>query len=159
MTPHGLVKNLWVNVYVKQQQQQQKQQQQRHWNTSSQRHNAKLQQAVRPHGDHRKEMQTKVVCTSLPFIRSDQHHLARHSEKGKKTRQTKKKKKERSGKTTSRNGQAWRSPSPRGQLRTKNNAGNWLWIRLWCSDNQRSKGQVKMKERACIINIIISGNV
>ena len=38
--------------------------------------------------DHRKETQTAVVWSCLPFIRSDQNHLARHSEKGKKTRQT-----------------------------------------------------------------------
>ena len=38
--------------------------------------------------DHRKEMQTAVVWPCLLFIRSGQNHLARHSEKGKKTRQT-----------------------------------------------------------------------
>ena len=48
--------------------------------------------------DHHKEMQTAVVWSCLLFIRSGQNHLARHSERGKKTRQTKKK---RGGKTTS----------------------------------------------------------
>ena len=38
--------------------------------------------------DHRKETQTVVVWSSLPFNRSGKNHLARHSEKGKKTRQT-----------------------------------------------------------------------
>ena len=38
--------------------------------------------------DHRKETQIAVVRTCLPFIRSGQNHLARHSERGKKTRQT-----------------------------------------------------------------------
>ena len=38
--------------------------------------------------DHNKEMQTVVVWSCLPFIRSGQNHLARHSERGKKTRQT-----------------------------------------------------------------------
>ena len=33
-------------------------------------------------------MQTAVVWTCVLFIRSGQNHLARHSEKGKKTRQT-----------------------------------------------------------------------
>ena len=33
------------------------------------------------------EMQTSVVWSCLPFIGSDQNHLARHSERGKKTRQ------------------------------------------------------------------------
>ena len=36
----------------------------------------------------RKVTQTAVVWTCLPFIRSGQNHLARHSVKGKKTRQT-----------------------------------------------------------------------
>ena len=38
--------------------------------------------------DHRKEAQTAVVRSCIPFIRSDQNHLTRHSERGKKTRQT-----------------------------------------------------------------------
>ena len=38
--------------------------------------------------DHRKETQTAVVWSCLPFIRSGQNHLAMHSERGKRTRQT-----------------------------------------------------------------------
>ena len=38
--------------------------------------------------DHLNETHTEVVWTCLPFIRSGQTHLARHSEKEKKTRQT-----------------------------------------------------------------------
>ena len=38
--------------------------------------------------DHHTETQTAVVWSCLPFIRSGQNHLARHSERGKKTRQT-----------------------------------------------------------------------
>ena len=38
--------------------------------------------------DNRKETQTAVVWSCFPFIRSGQNHLARHSERGKKTRQT-----------------------------------------------------------------------
>ena len=37
---------------------------------------------------HRKETHTAVVWSCLPFIRSSQNHLARHSERGKKIRQT-----------------------------------------------------------------------
>ena len=37
---------------------------------------------------HRKETQIAVVWSCFPFIRSGQNHLARHSEKGKKTKQT-----------------------------------------------------------------------
>ena len=39
--------------------------------------------------DHHKETQTVVVLSCLPFIKSGQNHLARHSERGKKTRPTK----------------------------------------------------------------------
>ena len=38
--------------------------------------------------DDRKETQTAVVWSCFPFMRSGQNHLARHSERGKKTRQT-----------------------------------------------------------------------
>ena len=38
--------------------------------------------------DHCKEMQTAMVWSCFPFIRSGQNHLARHSERGKMTRQT-----------------------------------------------------------------------
>ena len=38
--------------------------------------------------DRCKETQTAVVWSCLPFIRSGQNHLARHSKRGKKTRQT-----------------------------------------------------------------------
>ena len=43
---------------------------------------------TRRHPDDRKETQTAVVWSCLPFIRTGQNHLARHSERGKKTRQT-----------------------------------------------------------------------
>ena len=41
--------------------------------------------------DDRKEMQTAVVWSCFPFIGSGQNHLARHSERRKKTRQTEEK--------------------------------------------------------------------
>ena len=44
--------------------------------------------ATRRPPDHRKEAETAVIWSCLPFIRSGQIHLARHSERGKKTRQT-----------------------------------------------------------------------
>ena len=40
--------------------------------------------------EHRKQTQTEIVWTCLPFIRTEQNHLARHSERGKKTRQAEK---------------------------------------------------------------------
>ena len=48
---------------------------------------AKIQQATR-RPDHCKATQTAVAWSCLPFIRSGQNHLGRHSERGKKTRQT-----------------------------------------------------------------------
>ena len=60
----------------------------------------KTQQAIRPREgmpagtttrrplDYRIETQTAVVWSCLLFIRSGQNHFARHSEKGKKTKQT-----------------------------------------------------------------------
>ena len=52
---------------------------------------AKIQQAIGPHEDLLtiQLTQTAVVWLCFPFIRSGQNHLARHSERGKKTRQTK----------------------------------------------------------------------
>ena len=51
---------------------------------------AKIQQAIGPHEDLLTivETQTAVVWSCLPFIGSGQNHLARYSERGKKTRQT-----------------------------------------------------------------------
>ena len=43
---------------------------------------------TRRHPDDCKETQTAVVWSCFPFIRSGQNHLARHSERGKKIRQT-----------------------------------------------------------------------
>ena len=80
----------------------------------------------------RKETQTAVVWSCLPFIRSGQNHLTRHSEN--------EADRGRGGKTTSRNGQAWNSPSPRGQWRTGKNGGNWLQNHLWCPMTLAVKG-------------------
>ena len=63
---------------------------------------------------HRKEMQTAVVWSCLPFIRSGQNHLARYRGRGEKDKADRGS----GGKTTSGYGQAWSSPSPRGQWRT-----------------------------------------
>ena len=52
---------------------------------------AKIQQAIGPHEDLMmivKRRKTAAVWSCFPFIRYGQNHLARHSEWGKKTRQT-----------------------------------------------------------------------
>ena len=60
---------------------------------------AKNQQAIGPHGDLLTIVKrSEAIRTCLPFLRSSQNHCARHSEMGKETRQTEKKKK--GGKTT-----------------------------------------------------------
>ena len=48
-----------------------------------------------------------------------------------------KKKGKKDGKTTSGNGQAWSSPSPRRQWRKEKNAGNWSRSHLWSPNDLR----------------------
>ena len=81
--------------------------------------------------DHRKETQTAVVWSCLPFIRFGQNHLTRHSDRGEKTRQTE----EEVGRLHQGMRQAWSSPSPRGQWRTGKTGGNWLRNHLWCPND------------------------
>ena len=45
---------------------------------------------TRSSSDHRKETQTAVVWTCLPFIRSGQNYLARHSDRGRRQSRQKK---------------------------------------------------------------------
>ena len=55
------------------------------------------------------------VCKNhKPLARSSRNHLARHSERGEEDKEDR----GRGGKTTSENGQAWTSASPRGQWKT-----------------------------------------
>ena len=46
----------------------------------------------------------------------------------------------RGGKTKSGNGQAWSSPSPKGQWRMGKNGENWLWNHLWYPNDPRDYG-------------------
>ena len=48
---------------------------------------AKTQQAIGPHKDLLTIVKRRKLQWCFPFIRSGQNHLARHSERGKKTRQ------------------------------------------------------------------------
>ena len=71
--------------------------------------------------DHRKEKQTAVVWTCLPFIRSDQNHRLSHSERRKKTRQTEEE--------VGRQHQGMDSPGVHQipeDWRTEKYGGNWL---------------------------------
>ena len=84
--------------------------------------------------DHRKEMQTAVVWSCLLFIRSVQNHLARHSERGEKTRQ----REEEVGRQHQRMDRP--AAGPRGQWKTGKNGENWLRNHLWCPNDLRCKG-------------------
>ena len=97
---------------------------------------AKIQQAIgRPRRppDHSKETQSAVVWSCPPFIRSGQNHHARHSERGKKTRQTEE---EVGRKHQGMDKPGVRQvPEPRGHWRTGENGGHWLQNHLWCPND------------------------
>ena len=84
--------------------------------------------------DHRKETQTAVVWSCLPFVRSGQNPSCKAQEKEEEDKADRGK----GGKTTSGNGQDWSSSSPRGQWRTGKNGENWLQNHLWCPNDPRS---------------------
>ena len=86
---------------------------------------------IRKPPDDRKETQTAVVWSCLPFIRSGQNHLARHSERGKKTRQTE----EEVRRQHQRMDRPGVRQSLRGQWRTGKNGGNWLLNHVWCPND------------------------
>ena len=98
---------------------------------------AKIQHAIGPHEDllpivkRRKLHWYGHVSRSSGLAKTN--HLARHSERGEEDKADR----GRGGKTTSGNGQAWSSPSPRGQWRTGKNGGNWLQNHLWCPSDPR----------------------
>ena len=83
--------------------------------------------------DHRKETQTSVVWSCVPFIRSGQNHLIRHSERGKKRRQTEEE--------VGRQHQGMDRPGVRqvpeggGEQRKKEEI--WLRNHLWCPNDPR----------------------
>ena len=82
--------------------------------------------------DHHKEMQTAVVWSCCPFIMSGQIHLARHCERGKKTRQTK----EEVGRQHQGLDLSGVRQVPEGSGQQKN-GGNWLWNHLLCLNDPR----------------------
>ena len=85
---------------------------------------AKIQQAIGPHEDlltivKRRKLQWYDHVSRSPglaktILQGTVKAGRRQADRG------------RGGKTTSTNGQAWSSPSPRGQWRTEKNGGNWL---------------------------------
>ena len=85
---------------------------------------AKIQQAIGPHED----LLTIVKRRKLQWYDhvSRSSGLAQTILQGTVKGEEDKADKGRGGKTTSGNGKAWTSPSPRGQWRTGINGGNWL---------------------------------
>ena len=83
--------------------------------------------------DDRKETQTAVVWSCFPFIRSGQNHLARHSERGKKTGQTK----EELGTQHQKMDRPGVSQVSEGSGEQEKNGGNWLRNHLWCPNDPR----------------------
>ena len=90
--------------------------------------------------DHRKETQSAGVWSCFPFIRSGQNHLARHRERGKKTRRTEE--------DVGRQHQGMDKPGvrqvPEGSWKKKlegswtgKNGGNWLRNHLWSPNDPR----------------------
>ena len=83
--------------------------------------------------DHHKEMQTAVVWSCIPFIKSGQSHFARHSERGKKTKQTEE---EVEGQH-----QGMVRPGvhqiPEGSGEQGKNVRNWSLNHLWCPNVPR----------------------
>ena len=83
--------------------------------------------------DDRKEMQTAVVWSCLPFIRSGQNHLARHGERGKRTRQKRMRWEDII--------QEWTglefSKSQRAVENREKWKKNWLQNHLWCPNDPR----------------------
>ena len=81
--------------------------------------------------DHRKETQTAKVWSCFPLIRSSQNHLARLSERGKKTRQTEEE--------VGRQHQGIDRPEVQqvteGSREQVENGENWLHNHLWCPND------------------------
>ena len=95
---------------------------------------AKIQQAIGPHED----LLTIVKRRKLQWYGhvSLSSGLAKTILQGTVKGEEDKADRGRGGKTTSGNGQAWSSLSPRGQWRTeKRNGGNWLQNHLWCPND------------------------
>ena len=95
---------------------------------------AKIQQAIGPHED----LLTieKKRCSGMVMFPVHQV-WPKPSCKAQSKGEEDKADRGRGGKATSGNGQAWSSPSPRGQWRTGKIGGNWLRNHLWCPNDPR----------------------
>ena len=94
---------------------------------------AKIQQAIGPHEDLLTTVRRRKLQWNCHVSRSS--GLAKTVLQG--TEKGGRRQSGRGGKTTSGNGQAWSSASPRGQWRTGKNGENWLQNHLWCPNDPR----------------------
>ena len=86
--------------------------------------------------DDRKETQTTVVWSCFPFIKSCQIHLARHCERGKKTRQTEEDvRRQHQGMDRPGVWQISEGSGKQGKMEKKKK--NWLQNHLWCPNDPR----------------------
>ena len=104
---------------------------------------AKIQQAIGPHEDltdDRKETQTAVVWSCRPFHQVWPKPSCKAQWKGEEDKADR----GRGGKTTSGNGQAWSSASPRGQWRTEKMEKTGCKIICGAPTNLAAKGLMMM---------------
>ena len=97
---------------------------------------AKIQQAIGPHED----LLTTAKRCKLQWNRHDSRSsgLSKNIVQGTVKEVRKQNRHKKKWGETSGNGQAWSSPSPRGQWRFGKKGGNWLRDRLWCPNDPRS---------------------
>ena len=75
------------------------------------------------------------MWSCLPFIRSGQSHLAGHSERGKKTRQTEELWEDRIREWT-----GLEFAKSQRAVENRENEGSWLRNHLWCPNDPRGEG-------------------
>ena len=103
---------------------------------------AKIQQAIGPHEDSLSVAKRRKLKWYGHVSRSS--GLAQTVLEGTMKWGRRQGRQKRGGKTTPGNGQAWSSPSPRGQWRTEKHGGNWLWSHLWCTNDPRGLVRVRI---------------
>ena len=95
-----------------------------------------IQQAIRPHEDLTIVKRCKLQWYVMSLVR---HVWPKPFCKAQCKGEEEKADRGTGGKTISGNGQAWSSPSPRGQWRTGENGENWLRNHLGCPNNPSVK--------------------
>ena len=97
---------------------------------------AKIRQAIGPHEDLLTIVKTRKLQWYGYVSRSS--GLSKNIVQGTVKEVRKQNRHKKKWGETSGTGQAWSSPSPRGQWRFGKKGGNWLRDRLWCPNDPRS---------------------